>query len=303
MLERKSFSRFGWSLIAGFLGMFAVQLFLIEVFSLLFDGYSGWQDIVMSLCLYLGTLGMMLLILKKAPKMEVEKKPLKLIQFLGVFVVAMGGMYLFSILGSMLDSAVHILINGSDTSYNPVSNYVDSMGLLTIFMSTCVLAPIFEELIFRKVLLDRLRPFGDKVAILYSGIAFGLMHMNFQQIFFATAVGFLLGYLLVRTNNIWYCVGLHFVFNLSSAILLPLVESMTRTNAIIVIGYTILLLALSVLGLVLFFIYVGRIKLDPAPYALSRPVNIKLALFTGWAWPYVLICLAMSVWYVLAMIL
>ena len=50
---------------------------------------------------------------------------------------------------------------------------------------------------FRKLIIDRMSIYGDKLAIIVSSIAFGLFHGNFYQIFYATLIGFILGYVLV----------------------------------------------------------------------------------------------------------
>jgi membrane protease YdiL (CAAX protease family) len=65
---------------------------------------------------------------------------------------------------------------------NPVVSLIadDSILLRVIFMA--VLAPIIEEFIFRKVLIDRLRPYGDLLAVVTSALIFGLIHGNLSQI-------------------------------------------------------------------------------------------------------------------------
>ena len=42
---------------------------------------------------------------------------------------------------------------------------------------------------FRKLLIDRIVPFGQRVAVVVSGLAFGLFHGNFYQFFYAFSLG------------------------------------------------------------------------------------------------------------------
>lgn len=77
-----------------------------------------------------------------------------------------------------------------------------------------ILAPVFEELFYRKVIIDRLRRYGDLPAILISGLIFGLMHGNLNQIFYAVTVGMLLGFIYVRTGNVLYSISIHAAFNM-----------------------------------------------------------------------------------------
>ena len=76
-----------------------------------------------------------------------------------------------------------------------------------------IIGPIFEELIFRGLLLKKLRVYGDKTAIIYTGIAFGLFHTNLSQILFATVIGFVMAYVVCKTNDIKYSMIIHIIIN------------------------------------------------------------------------------------------
>ena len=91
---------------------------------------------------------------------------------------------------------------------------------LTILFSV-ILAPIMEELFFRKVLIDRLTPFGDVTAIIVSAVIFGLFHGNFYQVFYAAGLGLILGWVYLYSGNILYPISLHMLFNLVGGVLLP----------------------------------------------------------------------------------
>lgn len=76
-------------------------------------------------------------------------------------------------------------------------NDLESLNQSTIsmIMYSCIMAPIFEEFIYRGAVLRSLEKYGRWFAILVSSILFGLMHGNFYQVFMATGVGIILGYL------------------------------------------------------------------------------------------------------------
>lgn len=75
-----------------------------------------------------------------------------------------------------------------------------AIGMLSIG----VLGPICEEFIFREAVLGYMlrNNVNTWVAIICSGIAFGLVHGNPAQIPFAAAMGVVLGYIYYRTGNI-----------------------------------------------------------------------------------------------------
>ena len=79
------------------------------------------------------------------------------------------------------------------------------------------------------MLIDRLRGFGDVTAILFSSLAFGLVHGNFFQLFYSALLGIVLGYLYARTGRILPCILLHMITNfLGSVAILPLTDMLNR---------------------------------------------------------------------------
>ena len=77
-----------------------------------------------------------------------------------------------------------------------------------------ILPPIFEELIFRKFMIDRTIRHGEFISCAMSGIMFGLWHGNFQQFFYAFFVGVLFAFVYIRTGNVIYTMILHASMNL-----------------------------------------------------------------------------------------
>ncbi len=81
------------------------------------------------------------------------------------------------------------------------------------FLFTVILAPIFEELLFRKLLIDRIYGYGELTAILLSGLMFGLYHGNLQQFVYASTLGCCFAYIYLRTGRIRYTMILHGMIN------------------------------------------------------------------------------------------
>lgn len=90
----------------------------------------------------------------------------------------------------------------------------DHTGANLLYVTViAILAPFFEEFVFRGVILGKLRRFGNGIAIFGSAIAFGMFHGNFIQIPFAFLCGLALGYIVVRTGSLWASVLVHFLNN------------------------------------------------------------------------------------------
>ncbi len=146
-------------------------------------------------------------------------------------------------------------LSGGEAENPLINNFLSDSNILAVIM-VAVLAPIFEELVFRKLIIDRTRRFGELTAIIYSSLAFGLFHCNIYQIFYAFVIGLLLGYVYIRTGNIILTIIMHMLVNSSSSILYPLSPT----------AYSYFQIGVSVLGIVAlgYTLIKKDIKLEPA---------------------------------------
>ena len=129
------------------------------------------------------------------------------------FCVTYGLTYLGSYLSAAVTQLLGLLI-GHDIS-DPLASIPTEMGpeFIVEFIAILVVAPILEELLFRKFLMDAILPFGAGTAIIVSGISFGLVHGNFYQFFYTALVGLIFAYIYSRTRKVIYTIILHFMLN------------------------------------------------------------------------------------------
>ncbi len=84
-------------------------------------------------------------------------------------------------------------------------------------VSVAIFAPLFEEFIMRGTIERGLLSKGSVVlAILWSSLLFGAMHLNFWQAIPAFVLGCLFGWVYYRSHSIWAVIFMHFVNNFSS---------------------------------------------------------------------------------------
>lgn len=88
------------------------------------------------------------------------------------------------------------------------------LGFALTFISTAIMPPLVEEFAMRGAVMGILRKFGDGFAILTSGILFGLIHGNFEQIVFAAFIGAVLGFVTIKSGSLWTAVLVHSVNNM-----------------------------------------------------------------------------------------
>ena len=138
---------------------------------------------------------------------------------------------------------------------NNISTIVSEIPIWLIFVAMVVLAPIVEELMFRKLMIDRLSIYGDKTAIIFSSVAFGLMHGNLYQFFYAALLGALFGYVYTKTHKIHYTMIMHAIVNFMGSIaVLPVQKATVELEEILAAagrGELVNLLALLVSGAIL----------------------------------------------------
>ena len=147
---------------------------------------------------------------------KIEEKNLGIGKFLLFVLMGCGIM----IPGSFIGNTVHTLITmpfGGAQSNISVLMMNSEIWIRVLALGIC--APIVEELIFRKFLIDRLIKYGEFLAIITSALAFGLFHGNFAQFFYAFGLGLLWAFVYVRTGRVRYSMGMHMVINMSSSII------------------------------------------------------------------------------------
>lgn len=117
---------------------------------------------------------------------------------------------------------VTVLLMLLGNNANPIAAIQQSSSIWMNVLMGCIVAPVGEEFMFRKVLHDKIGQYGDKCYILISGFCFGLFHMNLAQALYAFILGMLLAYVYLKTGNIIYSIALHIAINLCGFVLLPL---------------------------------------------------------------------------------
>jgi membrane protease YdiL (CAAX protease family) len=117
-----------------------------------------------------------------------------------------------------------------------------------IILYVCLLGPIFEEILFRGLILQSLRPWGDKLAIIVSGVLFGLMHLNLTQGIPAALLGMFFGFVAVKCGSIVPTVILHIMYN-STTMVMELCG--LETNESVQTGYLIFLGVMFIVSLIL----------------------------------------------------
>ena len=315
---RRCFSRAGAGLavmIAITYGLTLLGAYFIRQISpaLLENTWIPW--IIQYGALYLIALPVCLLILQPVPHSAPPGGLLSWKHLPIVFPICIFVMYTSNIITLLLNR--FLADNFGLHTGNPVEDVFMDMGLVQRILIPVIIAPVMEELIFRKILIDRMHVYGERIAVVTSAVMFGLFHGNLSQVLYATTLGLILGYVYLRSGKLRYPVILHMMINSIAAILASVliaaghdfeslnalqetmqgadpadpaaIQEMVKlfTPALLAIMMIIMVLfSLFLAGIVLLIVFFRKIRFFQAPYELPKGrrfstvwLNIGMILF------------------------
>lgn len=216
---RRDFSRIGASLCLMVVIWYALATVLEGALYAAVGGKGeapNWVTYVGSgVPLYLIAMPIAVMLMGKSTVIETRKFDMKPGMFFKLLLMCLPMMWVGSMVGSMLSLA---LSDGEAT--NRVADLAMQTNIWNVVFLV-ILGPIFEEWMFRKQLIDHTRKYGEKTAILLSGLAFGLFHMNLFQFFYAFLLGVMFGYIYMRTSKLRYSTAMHMIINFNGGVLAP----------------------------------------------------------------------------------
>ena len=127
------------------------------------------------------------------------------------------------------------------TMADSVEAATETSSTLSMLLYVGFAGPVAEELVYRGFVMRRLEKYGSSFAILISSLLFGLMHGNLAQIFFAAAVGLILGWLAMEYSIVW-SILLHILNNLVFSDLLGRLTSWLPETAQPLISYSVMII-------------------------------------------------------------
>ena len=143
-------------------------------------------------------------------------------EILAIIPISQFATNLGSTIGTGFDGILQEIFH--KTTENPVENFTTGVPTWLMITVAVIIAPIVEEFIFRKLIIDRLSVYGNVFAIIISAALFGLFHGNLYQMFYAFFLGLLMGYLTVKGGSWLWGAGLHVFLNFVNGALPTILE-------------------------------------------------------------------------------
>ena len=266
--SKKTFTFIGLALICAYAVINALSKFVLAPLLLKADLAKLVETIGPSLTLLLTDIPNMIflvvfwLVIRRIPKSDWQKETLSFKSMFQIFVMMYAVGTVFNLVGTYISQAAP----AGGTEQLDMINAMVTSGIPTGIMMTVVIAPILEELIFRKLMLDRIRNYGEKTAIVFSALCFGLFHGNLTQFLYAFMIGLFLGYVYCKTGKVLYTMIMHALVNLISSsvmMFMPMV-SFGAIGTVIVLSLGVVVAALLIMGFVQLIIHLRKkdLRLD-----------------------------------------
>lgn len=122
---------------------------------------------------------------------------------------------------------LNLIIMNINKLYNIPNLNNDINMWFILIISSGIVGPILEELLFRGIVYNDLKKFNTvKCSMILCTIIFALFHESISQIIYAFIIGYLLIYLYKSTNNLSYPIFFHMISNTTVVILNNILLSM-----------------------------------------------------------------------------
>ncbi len=235
--------------------------------------------------LYLIAIPVGLLILRPLPVSRPESRPLRPLELISCALICIFLLHAGNVIGNLTLELVRAALG--HTAENPISSYT-SEPVIYRALFLAVLAPVIEEFIFRRQLIDRMGVYGPKRAVVLSALLFGLFHGNLSQFFYAFALGLVFGYIYLKTGRLRYSIGLHMLVNLMGGVVAPYLSDLSSDLPFMI--YFGVVIALSLAGLVLLIIRARDTSFPPPELEIPPKKRLSCAFLN----PGMLLFLAAS---------
>ncbi len=287
---RRTYNRCGWVLFA----YTALGFILVRLLDALLVGagdaaleFAGKYLLIYNAILVAIPTAAAALFLLRVPRYAPERKKISVKGFASVVLIAFGVSYVGNTVSRVL---INLVYSFSGIAIGDrVSAAISAVEPWQVILCTVLLAPIMEEFLFRKLLIDRLYRHGELLAILVSAAFFGLFHQNVYQIAGAAGAGLVLGYLYCKTGSYLAVTLLHMIYNLIGVIpaflsarvsdyagmsaeelaaLPPEVYADYNSAMAALLAYSGVVMAINIVGIVLLIVFRKKIVIEKNAPAL-----------------------------------
>lgn len=216
-----------------------------------------WDPMIVQTIVQIIVIMMMVFWMKKREKVKHGKiQPFRQ-DLIAIFLVIIISALFSMVLNQLIDASN---LKELSPTYQLVSDSLYQPGKIQIILCVGLIAPVFEEFIYRGVLFGQMRKtYSFLFSAVISALIFGGLHLNLVQFVYALAMGYLFAFFFEKGGSVWFAIIAHIAANLTSLI----TTWMGSASWLFEHGKMSLLLALieGILGILLINCFKKRIEL------------------------------------------
>lgn len=270
--HKKVFSKIGFNYLLLALIPIVFQIIIVNIIAL-FDinliHNINTQTIIAAMTNYILVLPIFIYLMRRIDSTEILKESVGIKRVITYIGIAMILMWVGNIIGMIITTIIGSTI--VNDIVNPIEELINNSSIFVNLIIISIFAPIFEEILFRKLLIDRTIKYGAKLSILLSALLFALFHGNLSQFFYAFLLGGFFAYVYIKTGKIIYSIICHAVVNFYGSVaslffnssIQNISSGMINTGDITIIAlYIASIIILWCIGLYAIFKYYKNIEFD-----------------------------------------
>ncbi|WP_409199842.1 lysostaphin resistance A-like protein [Methanobrevibacter sp. DSM 116169] len=287
---RKFFSKIGFAFLGLTLFTIIIQIIIGIILQIVPNNIVNDVNlltIISSIATYIIPFPLFYYVMNKISKeYKIEKKNMGILKFIACIIVAFSLTYIGNMIGLTITSIIGGYLGSPIT--NPVSQMIGTNEVWATFIAAVILAPIFEELFFRKLLIDRSIKYGGLASVLISATLFAFYHGNFSQFFYAFLLGAFFSIVYVKTGKIEYTIALHGIVNFFGSVVsvniasfienaiphdisnLTEAQALANPGVLLSFGFSMSILLIILVGILIMILYYKKVDLPKGELAIKK---------------------------------
>ena len=208
-----------------------------------------------------------------------------------------------SCVNSLIMKGLDFLSSSDDSDPGALDNMVESglfsgspIVIIGSLLYIVILGPITEEILLRGCVLPCTSHISPRFGVIVSSILFGLMHGNIPQIYNATMLGFLIGYVTIKCKSLIPGMIMHIANNFVSIAESYLMEFFPKHAEVLDILFSFAIAACGVVCIIILFNRLGRIHDQNDTLPINPPVPQEAIVITKMRGNRLTIGTFMSTW-------
>ena len=220
---------------------------------------------------------LLVLLIRRKPMEKPERHDMSFWELVMYVVISFGIVFCANLAGL---GVIQVIQKVSGCTFtNPTDELLKDQNAMLLIVMVALIGPILEEIVFRKMLIDTIGRYNAGVAVIMSGVVFGIIHTNISQFFYTFAFGLFLGFIYVKTGRLLYTIIMHVSVNLFFGTMSSILKRFTDTDlGVAIFGlYGMALITVAITGIVLFFVNLKKFKVNDDRDMIKKANAYKIA--------------------------